>query len=162
MKNILKASALAATFVLAGCVVGSSNNVQNTHATGDNAGNLVVFATDNLDNETVAIYVNNQFIAPLQSHKQFTQGLCSGGYQLKARSVNPTTRLRKVVREIEQQWIQIEPQTTTYVELSRSVNGWSLKSVEQEEWQAKTGGALTEATDSKIVRRLTPELVKCE
>lgn len=161
MNNFFKASALAVTLALTGCVSVGAGSLQNTNASGENAGRLVVFALDNLGGETVAISVNDQFIAPLQANKQFTQGLCSGNYQLEARSVNPVAQGKKVVRVIEQQYIQIEPQHTTYVELSRGGNGWVLQPVGQEEWQAKTGDVVMGAPDSKIVRRLTPALVKC-
>lgn len=161
MGNFIKASALAAAFALTGCVATHSDDTHNIQASGSNAGSLVVFALESLGTETVAISVNDHFIAPLQANKQFTQGLCSGSHQLEARSVNPVLQGRKVVRMIETQTIQIEPKQTVYVELLRSGNNWLLQPVGEEEWQAKTGNIAENSTDSNIVRRLTPALIKC-
>lgn len=162
MGNFIKVSTLAAALALSGCVTVDAGSLQNTEASGENAGRLVVFGLDNLGAETVAISVNDQFIAPLQANKQFTQGLCSGSYQLEARSVNAFAQGKKVARVVEQQYIQIEPQHTTYIEVSRGSRGWVLQTVGQEEWQAKTANVVMGATDSKIVRRLTPALVNCK
>lgn len=161
MSNFIKVSALAAALMLGACVTTGEDRLQNTQASGSNAGSLVVFGLDNLGGETVAISVNNQFIAPLQANKQFTQGLCSGSYQLEARSVSAAARGNKVVRVIEQQSIQIEPQQTTYVELVRGGNGWILQPVGAEEWQEKTIGITENSTDRNIVRRLTSKMLKC-
>lgn len=161
MSNFIKISALAATLVLSGCVVdaGSANSAQ---AKGEKAGSLVVFSTDNLGGNTVAISVNDHFIAPLQAKKQFTQGLCSGNYQLSARSVKPFMQGNNVVRVIGTKQIQIAPKRTTYVELSNTGNGWKLETVSQETWKAKTGGLTSNSTDGKIVRRVTSNLVNCK
>lgn len=163
MSKLIKISALVAALVLSGCAVESGNSRgAKAEAKGENAGNLVVFSAESLGRDTVAISVNNHFIAPLQANKQFKQGLCSGNYKLTARSIQPVMLDNNVVRVTETQQIQVKPKSTTYVELSRGKNGWALETVSQETWKAKTSSLAFTSTDSKIVRRVTADLINCK
>lgn len=149
-------------FTLVGCVNINSGSNLPKQAIGSDAGKLVVFASDNLGSETVGISLNNQFIAPLQANKQFSQSLCSGAYQMEARSVNTHSGARKVTRVINEQFIQVVPQQTTYVEVSRANSGWTLQEVTAEEWQMKAGTLGSSSQETKTVRRLTPSMVNCK
>lgn len=152
--------------VLAGCVnVGGKNSEMSIpQASGSEAGKIVVFASDTLGAETLGITINEQFIAPLQANKQFTQSLCSGAYQIGARSVDAHSVGRKVKRVIGEQFVQVVPQHTTYLEVTRAGNGWALQEVSQEEWQMKASTLVAgeSGQDSKIVRRITSSMVKCK
>lgn len=166
MSYFKKSCFILSLAVLAGCAnngVGG-HSVEPQQASGSEAGKLVVFALDNLAGETVGVSLNNQFIAPLQANKQFTQSICSGAYHVEARSVNPQSMGKRVVREKAQQFVQIAPQHTTYLEVLRAGNDWAVREVTPEEWQMKSVSLESgeAGKDSKIVRRLTSAMLNCK
>lgn len=165
MSYIKKSCLVLSLTLLAGCVGSqtSSADIEQRQATGSNAGKVVVFALDNLGDETVGVSFNEHFMAPLQANKQFTQSICSGSYNVEARSVNAFTTGKKVERVKTAQFVQIAPQHTTYLEVSRSGNGWAVQEVSPEEWQMKsvTLQAGESGQNTKIVRRLTSQMLKC-
>lgn len=164
MSYIKKLSMLLPLTVLAGCVTVAGDSNLPKQATGSEAGKLVVFASENLGGETVGISLNNQFMAPLQANKQFTQSLCSGAYQMEAHSVNARTAGKNAKRVVGEQFVQVVPQQTTYVEVSRANNSWIFQEVSEEEWQQKSAMLIAGESDkgTKIVRRLTPAMVNCK
>lgn len=166
MSYFKKSCFILSLAALAGCAnngVGG-RSVEPQQASGSAAGQLVVFALDNLAGETVGVSLNNQFIAPLQANKQFTQSICSGAYQVEARSVNQYVMDKKVVRDKTQQFVQISPQHTTYLEVLRSGNDWAVREVTPEEWQMKSVALSAEESgrQTNIVRRLTTSMLNCK
>lgn len=164
MSYLKKSCLILSLAVLAGCVTNNSvDNAEPRQATGSNAGKVVVFGLESLGGETVGISFNDHFIAPLQANQQFSQSICSGSYNVEARTVNPQSVGKKVVRAVSQEFVQIAPQHTTYLEVVRAGKGWTVKEVSTEEWQAKSGSLQSgeAGQETKIVRRLTTEMLKC-
>lgn len=149
---------LGAVFALSACV--SSNTVNKTRpATGEKAGQIAVYTSDALD-ETVAVSVNEHFLAAMQANQQFEQGICEGNYELVARSVvsTPTTdnRAIRIVGRLPIRVNQAEEQT--YL-LTKNGYGWEFQPVTKAEISGY--GKYSEASKN-LVRRLPDALVRCE
>lgn len=165
MSYLKKSCFILSLAMLAGCATPTTEQTGSSlpQATGNQAGKVVVFGADSLGGETVGISFNEQFIAPIQAGKQFSQSVCSGAYHVEARSVEPQSRGKKVVRVSGEQFVQVAPQHTTYLEVSRAGQGWMLQEVTPEEWQMKSVAiaAGESGQETKIVRRMTAPMLQC-
>lgn len=167
MSYLKKSCLILSLALLAGCAAqnsGVSSSTPIPQAKGSEVGKVVVFGSESLGGETVGISFNHQFMAPVQAGKQFTQSVCSGAYHVEARSVNSQSRGKKVVRYLGEQFVQIAPQHTTYLEVIRAGEGWALQEITPEEWKMKSVGLLEgdSGQNAKIVRRATQQMLNCK
>lgn len=156
--------------IMSMCLLGATSfaqDIQGTTTESRKAGQLVVFALDNIQSDSVAVELDEQFIVALQAQKQFSTKLCEGKYKVEASYILPHTGPNNnVIRIKSERSIHVEPEQTTYVEVVSTGHGFQLRQVTQQDWEVKTqSGRIEKAnflgTKNALITRL-PQTAQCK
>lgn len=159
LTNVLLATSL--------CLLATSSFAHSTTETKRQTGQLVIFALDNIQSDSVAVELDGQFIAALQAQKQFSHAVCEGKYKIEASYVLPHTGPNNnVIRIKSERTIHVEPNQTSYVEVVSTGRGFQLRQVSQQDWEVKTqSGRIEKAnfngTRHSLMTRL-PQIAQCK
>lgn len=129
----------------------ATNTTPNRTVTGIEVGTVAVFTDGSLKND-VTLAIDGRFFAALDRNSRVEQRICSGNHTLQAVVADDYQ-----VKIKNNQKIIVETAKVNYIKVSQNTQGLVLTSATSAEFNR-----VPNVKNSKLVSRLTNDLIKCK